>query len=89
MDRAFKRQSISAGFTNKLKPSQYFQRQMWATYIDDFVLAASRHFIGVDKLTWSPDYPHQASTWPYSDANAEDWFKITRGNAARLYGVDA
>ena len=59
---------------------------------------ASRHFIGVDKLMWSSDYPHQASTWPHSqevvardfkDASAEDKFKITRGNAARLYGFDA
>src|SRR6516165_6716667 len=55
MDRAFERQRISAGFTNKLKPSEYFQRQMWATYIDDFVGVASRHFIGVDKLMWSSD----------------------------------
>ena len=31
MDRAFERQRISAGFTNKLKPSDYFRRQMWAT----------------------------------------------------------
>src|SRR5262249_51304914 len=78
--------------------SEYFQRQMWATYIDDFVGVASRHFIGVDKMMWSSDYPHQASTWPHSqevvardfkDASAEDKFKITRGNAARLYGFDA
>ena len=98
MDRAFERQRIAAGFTNTLKPSEYFQRQMWATYIDDFVGVASRHFIGVDKLMWSSDYPHQASTWPHSqevvardfkDASAEDKFKITRGNAARLYGFDA
>jgi predicted TIM-barrel fold metal-dependent hydrolase len=98
MDRAFERQRVSAGFTNKLKPSEYFQRQMWATYIDDFVGVASRHFIGVDKLMWSSDYPHQASTWPHSqevvardfkDASADDKFKITRANAARLYGFDA
>jgi predicted TIM-barrel fold metal-dependent hydrolase len=62
MDRAFERQRIS----NKLKPSEYFQRQMWATYIDDFVRVVSRHFIGVDKLMWSSDYAHQASTWPHS-----------------------
>jgi predicted TIM-barrel fold metal-dependent hydrolase len=55
------------------------------------------HVIGVDKMMWSSDYPHQASTWPHSqevvardfrDASAEDKFKITRG-AARLYGFDA
>jgi predicted TIM-barrel fold metal-dependent hydrolase len=98
MDRAFERQRIAAGFTNELKPSEYFQRQMWATYIDDYVGVASRHFIGVDKIMWSSDYPHQASTWPHSqevvardfkDASPEDKFKITRANAARLYGFDA
>jgi hypothetical protein len=86
-----------AGFTNKLKPSEHFQRQMWATYIDDYVGIQSRHFIGVDKLMWLSDYPHQASTWPHSqevvardfkDASSEDKFKIT-ANAARLYGFDA
>jgi predicted TIM-barrel fold metal-dependent hydrolase len=44
---------------------------------------------------WSSDYPHQASTWPHSrevvardfkEASAEDRFKITRANAAKLYG---
>jgi predicted TIM-barrel fold metal-dependent hydrolase len=98
MDRAFERQRISAGFANKLKPSEYFRRQMWATYIDDYVGVQNRHFIGVDKLMWSSDYPHQASTWPHSqevvardfkDASPEDRFKITRANAARLYGFDA
>jgi predicted TIM-barrel fold metal-dependent hydrolase len=46
---------------------------------------------------WSSDYPHQASSWPHSqdvvardfkDASAEDQFKITRGNAAKLYGFE-
>jgi predicted TIM-barrel fold metal-dependent hydrolase len=92
MDRAFERQRISAGFINKLKPSDYFQRQMWATYIDDFVGVANRHFIGVDKLMWSSDYPHQVSNWTHSqevvardfkDASADDKFKITRGRHSR------
>src|SRR6266571_1058044 len=82
---------------DKLKPSEYFQRQMWATYIDDFVGVANRHFIGVDKMMWSSDYPHQASSWPHSqevvardfkDASPEERFKITRGNVAKLYGFE-
>ena len=82
----------------KLKPSEYFQRQMWATYIDDYVGVQSREFVGVDRIMWSSDYPHQASSWPHSqevvardfkDASADDIFKITRGNVARLYGFDA
>ena len=97
MDRAFERGRYAAGFTLKLKPSEYFQRQMYCTYIDDYVGVANRHFIGVDKLMWSSDYPHQASSWPHSqevvardfkDASPDDRFKITRGNVARLYGFE-
>jgi predicted TIM-barrel fold metal-dependent hydrolase len=95
MDR-FAERSRDLGI--KLKPSDYFQRQMWATYIFDYVGVQSRQFIGVDRMMWSSDYPHQASSWPHSqevvardfkDASAEDIFKITRGNVARLYGFAA
>jgi predicted TIM-barrel fold metal-dependent hydrolase len=90
--------SRSTGLGIKLKPSEYFARQMWATYIFDYVGVQSRQFIGVDRIMWSSDYPHQASSWPnsqevvardFKDASPEDIFKITRGNVARLYGFDA
>ena len=95
MDRTFERGRYAAGYKLGLKPSEYFQRQMWATYIDDYVGVASRHFIGVDRVMWSSDYQHQASSWPHSqevvardfkDATPEERFKITRGNVAQLYG---
>ncbi len=98
MDRLFERSRHASGFTLQLKPSEYFRRQMWCTYIDDYVGVANRGFIGVERMMWSSDYPHQASSWPHSqdvvardfkDASAEDRFKITRGNAARLYGFAA
>jgi predicted TIM-barrel fold metal-dependent hydrolase len=97
MDRTFERGRYAAGYKLSLKPSEYFARQMHCTYIDDYVGVANRHFIGVDKLMWSSDYPHQASSWPHSqevvardfkDASPEDRFKITRGNVAKLYGFD-
>ena len=97
MDNVFERGRYAAGYDLRLKPSEYFQRQMYCTYIDDYVGVANRHFIGVDRLMWSSDYPHQASSWPHSqevvardfkDASEEDRFKITRGNVARLYGFD-
>jgi predicted TIM-barrel fold metal-dependent hydrolase len=98
MDRVAARSRASAGFTIKLKPSEYFQRQMWATYIDDYVGVANRRFVGIDRIMWSSDYPHQASSWPHSqevvardfkDASPEERFKITRGNVAALYGFEA
>jgi predicted TIM-barrel fold metal-dependent hydrolase len=97
MDRVAARSRASAGFTMQLKPSEYFQRQIWATYIDDYVGVQTRNFVGVDRIMWSSDYPHQASTWPHSqdvvardfkDATQEDIFKITRGNVSRLYGFE-
>jgi predicted TIM-barrel fold metal-dependent hydrolase len=95
MDRAFERGRHVAGYKLSLKPSEYFQRQMYCTYIDDYVGVANRHFIGVDRLMWSSDYPHQASSWPHSqevvardfkEATPEERFKITRDNVAKLYG---
>jgi len=38
---------------------------MHCTYIDDYVGVANRHFVGVDRMMWSSDYPHQASSWPH------------------------
>ena len=97
MDNAFERGRYASGYNLSLKPSEYFQRQMYCTYIDDYVGVTNRHLIGVDKLMWSSDYPHQASSWPHSqavverdfkEASQEDRFKITRKNVATLYGFD-
>jgi predicted TIM-barrel fold metal-dependent hydrolase len=79
-----------------LKPSEYFQRQIWACFITDPVGVANRHRIGVDNLMWSSDYPHVACTWPHShDIIARDFqgvsdtdkWKIVRENVARLYSL--
>jgi predicted TIM-barrel fold metal-dependent hydrolase len=79
----------------KLQPSEYFRRQVFATFIDDPVGVASRDLIGVPNIMWSSDYPHTVSTWPHSREVVERDFKgvpegdkrlIVRENAARLYG---
>jgi predicted TIM-barrel fold metal-dependent hydrolase len=78
-----------------LKPSEYFRRQIFATFIDDRVGVMGREFIGVENIMWSSDYPHSVSTWPNSREVVERDFKgvpesekrqIVRENAARLYG---
>ncbi len=80
----------------KLKPSEYFRRQIFATFIDDPVGVASREFVGVENIMWSSDYPHTVSTWPHSREVVERDFKgvpddekrlIVRENVARLYGL--
>jgi len=102
MDRGFARFGPSGTVTPwptklTLKPSEYFQRQMYCTFIDDSFGVASRHWIGVDNVMWSSDYPHTASTWPHSrdiierdfkDVSAVEKRKIVRDNVAQLYGFD-
>jgi predicted TIM-barrel fold metal-dependent hydrolase len=102
MDRGFARFGPSGTVTPWptkliLKPSEYFRRQMYCTFIDDSFGVASRHWIGVDNIMWSSDYPHTASTWPHSrdiiardfkDVSEVEKRKIVRENAAQLYGFD-
>ena len=79
-----------------LRPSEYFRRQVFATFIDDPVGVAMREFIGAENIMWSSDYPHTVSTWPHSREVVARDFKsvpeketqmIVRENVARLYGL--
>ena len=77
------------------KPSSYFHRQMYLTFVDDARGLGYRHDIGIDRIMWSTDFPHPATSWPNSHAVVEKNFEgipdderdlIVAGNAARLYG---
>ncbi len=80
-----------------LRPTDYFRRQVFATFIDDPVGVATREFVGAANIMWSSDYPHTVSTWPNSRAVLKRDFKnvpenekrmIVRENVARLYHLD-
>jgi predicted TIM-barrel fold metal-dependent hydrolase len=80
-----------------LKPSEYFRRQLYATFIDDAFGVAHRHAIGVENMLWSSDFPHSATFWPHSrekiaqdfqNVEANDKQKILSQNTARLYGFE-
>jgi predicted TIM-barrel fold metal-dependent hydrolase len=80
----------------KLKPSEYFHRNMAITFMDDEYGLRQRHDIGIDNILWSTDFPHPATTWPNSRSIVERQFaevpvaeraQICSGNAARLYGI--
>jgi predicted TIM-barrel fold metal-dependent hydrolase len=81
----------------KLTPSQYFRRQLYATFIDDPFGIAHRQDIGVDNILWSSDFPHSATFWPHSrdkiakdfrGVSEDDREKILYQNTAALYGFD-
>ncbi|PZC48854.1 MAG: putative metal-dependent hydrolase, TIM-barrel fold [Chloroflexi bacterium] len=91
--------SYNSGFPTALtmKPSDYFHRQCYATYIDDPAGIPYRRDVGLDSVMWSSDYPHAASIWPkskeyiardFADSPEEEKWQIVRGNVSKLYGFD-
>jgi len=77
-----------------LRPSEYFRRQVSATFQEDRIGIALRGLIGVDSLLWASDYPHADSTWPHSravvardfaDVPPPELRRMVCDNAARLY----
>jgi len=96
-DKYYRRFKQGYGVTLSLKPTEYFQRQMYATFIDDPLGLKIYSQVGTaDNFMWSTDYPHQASTFPHTQealtrqfqsVPEEDKRKIVRDNAAKLYGL--
>ena len=84
-------------FKEDALPSDYFHRNVFMGFQEDGLGIRLRDIIGVDKLQWGSDYPHQESTFPRSrqildeilvDCTEEEKAKIAGGNAARVYHLD-
>jgi predicted TIM-barrel fold metal-dependent hydrolase len=80
----------------KERPSYYFKRQVYATFMEDPVGLRECHHIGIDRIMWSSDYPHSETTWPkskeltgqwFADFAAEDRIRICAANARLLYNL--
>ncbi len=51
----------------KMLPSEYFQRQIWISFVDDPLgVKMVGTVLDADKIMFGSDYPHPASTWPDS-----------------------
>ena len=80
---------------NKKNPSEYWHNNVGFTFMRDLTAIGARHVIGVDRIMWSSDFPHNNSTWPDSQEiiaqhmvgvpEAEQRM-ILRDNVARTYG---
>lgn len=81
-----------------LKPSEYVRRNV---YHGASVLAAHdvpfRHELGVDRIMWGTDYPHESCStpqslealrWTFADVPEDECRKMLSENAARLYKFD-
>ena len=92
-----KRHSAWTGVHLESGPRDWFGRNLFATFEEDVTGLHDLDLIGAESVMWASDYPHSDTTWPNSmatidrvfagvDAAARD--KITRANAAKLYGLD-
>jgi predicted TIM-barrel fold metal-dependent hydrolase len=86
----------SGGDALKLLPSEYFYRNVWATFMVDTAGLALRHRCGLDHIMWSTDYPHSGTDWPNSRVTLERNFRglpydevkrMIQENAAALYKI--
>ncbi len=82
--------------TMTMLPSEYFRRQIYATFFNDPPTRWMFNEWGADNCMWSNDFPHTNSTWPnsreiiardlgnYSQAIQN---KLVRDNVVRLYNI--
>ena len=96
MDQLYEKLETVSPVKLSMKPSEYFRRQVYATFIEDPLFPATLPYLGSSNIMWSSDFPHLASTFPHShqliDANmgdlpAQDRRRIVHDNVAELYGI--
>ncbi|MFQ5933599.1 MAG: amidohydrolase family protein [Dehalococcoidia bacterium] len=78
----------------KLKPSEYWRRQGYSTFQEEYVSMDEIERIGVDSIMWGSDYPHPDGVFPDSKKVIQKGLghlpesvrqKIICDNAATLY----
>ncbi len=94
MDHAYEKYGAMLPEKLPLRPSEYVRRQVWATFQDDAVGAATYDLFGADNYMWASDFPHSDSTFPESHAWIDKNFagvpdavrrKMVYSNAVELY----
>jgi predicted TIM-barrel fold metal-dependent hydrolase len=78
----------------KRLPSEYIREHIYWGFLDDPIGVEMRHHIGVDRLIWATDFPHQESDWPDSgevikrvfDGVPEDeTYRMVAGNVVEFF----
>jgi predicted TIM-barrel fold metal-dependent hydrolase len=99
MDRIYRMGNKIARIPAELTepPSHYMAGQVYGCFFEDDYGIANRDAVGIDQITFECDYPHQDSTWPHTydylsqavaDLPEEDQYKIARGNAIEMLGLE-
>jgi len=89
-----------AGYKRTPKPpSSYIKDHVYGCIFDDDTALKCRDLIGMDQIMIEVDYPHSACAFPNAPQvvldlckegglNAEERYKLFRGNAIKAYGLE-
>ncbi|QHE73278.1 amidohydrolase family protein [Rhodococcus sp. WAY2] len=81
-----------------ISPVELYERHFWACFISDDIALELRDKIGMDKLMWEADFPHNDCNYPHTremlakqmaDIPDADCKKIAETNARNLYNFHA
>lgn len=76
------------------RPSEYIREHCYWGFQHDRVGVEMRHHMGVDRLIWANDFPHQESDWPHSldvieqtfaGVPGEEKYRMVAGNAIEFF----
>ena len=98
MDAVWKEGRGGVGGEGRL-PSEQVRGRVYGCIFDDLVGLKQRHEVGVDQILFETDYPHSDGTFPHSrkvahsmfaaaGMDAEECYKVIRGNAIEAFGLD-
>jgi predicted TIM-barrel fold metal-dependent hydrolase len=72
------------------RPSDLFRRHFWTCIISDPVAVRLRDMIGIDRLMWECDYPHNDSNWPHArEGLKKELADVPDADAARIAEINA
>jgi predicted TIM-barrel fold metal-dependent hydrolase len=103
MDQAYK---ISCSWAERLLglkrlsrlPSEYLKEHAHWGFFDDPIGVQLRHYVGVDRIMWSTDFPHIVTRWPNSLQVMEEQMigvpedekhQMLAGNAVKFFHLES
>ena len=78
--------SRNEGLMNDTRPSEVFAQHFWVCMIADQYALRNRDLIGIDRIMWECDFPHNDSNYPNSRKMLADAMVDVPDDEARMIG---
>lgn len=94
MERAQRDRGQTMEWGEDVSPAELLMRNFWFCVIEEPRSIDQRHHIGIDRILFEVDYPHADTSWPNTQAVADEMLghlppdeisKITHQNASKVY----